>query len=399
MGISKMEHQHLHPVTKQTIYFGNLQDEGRDSLRTVLENNKMSSVTVKPIDGLSGRITLKERIQMSGLHNVIIDFDKRIEIKGWALELRDCLGVVIINAAVRIGDKEIRQFYKGKRPQSSNGLDCINIDRCQDILISKCSLWSSCDEIVSVTRSINVHVERSLLVFPLGGDPLTHPYGDYHAECANCSANSICCFYRCVFAYYRMRGPQFEPNDASPRQNVVMQAANNVMYGFKEAGSRYRSGPEKKTDKVKGATYKFQFLHNLYITPGSEDGSGTGDPIVCDIQYKPIKEVSVYLEGNLHWNKLKNTLKSVSIVDTNGKKLKSDHAKQIKKERLFTLSCVSGTPIISEKLFLQEIVAEAGINDSFDTQAKKAILSGKPWRKLESYNEVLEYLNLINDDI
>ena len=258
-----MHHESLAPVPNIVVTFKDLNDSGSGSLRDIFERKNLSNVIIRPMDDLVGTIVLSSPLKGTNFNNVVIDMDKRIDITGWDVELSSGKNITMMNTAIRTGDIQIRKKYKGKRPTGSIGLDCLNIDRCENVLITQCSLWSSCDEIVSVTRSRNVHLEYCFMVFPLGGDPLTHPYGKYHAECANCSANEICCFYRCVFGYYRMRGPQFEPNDAEKNQLIQMQACNNVMYAFKEAGSRYRSGPEKKSDKVKGTTYQFQYINNL----------------------------------------------------------------------------------------------------------------------------------------
>lgn len=377
-------------------YVNNLNDEGPGSLRSMLQS---SNVIIKPASGLVGSIVLNSPIKVSNIKNIVLDFDSRIELTGWDLAFDSCSNLLIQNCAIRTGDVKIREKYKGKRPTNSVGLDCINFNKCEDVLVRNCSFWSSCDEIVSVVKCKDVHIEYCFLVFPIGGDVLTHPYGDYHAECANCSANEICCFYRCFLGYYRMRGPQFEPNDADPNRKIQMQASNNVMYAFTDAGSRYRAGPEKKTDKVKGTTYEFQYLNNLYVSPQdhpkdpvSQNKKGSA-PIVCDTKYGADKSVSICANGNFYWNVPMGIIDRVTIVDNDGKRLSGDFAKQVKPNPTFTLKCVSPIEISNYKQFFDTVLKEAGINDSLDLKAKNKIMRMSPWTRFEKYDQIMKYIN------
>jgi hypothetical protein len=360
------------------------------TLRYYLEGQKTSNVRIVFTKDCP-KIILNSPLEMRKLENVIIaGYENNIEISGWSFGVQECKNIILAKIAFRPGEKQILKFYGGKRPESSVGLDGINVDDSENVLIEKCSIWWSCDELLSVTNSKNVFVTQTLFLFPLGGSELLHPYGEYHAECANCSANEVCSFNQCFFGFYRMRGPQFEPNDAAPGQSIKMEAINNVMYGFRTAGSRYRSGEEKASDKVKGTTYEFQFIKNLYISAPQDDPCEKC--IVCDDSYSPTDKVSVFIDGNMHWNIPEKTIGRVDkIVNNDGKDLGTKEKNQIKSKKLFETG-IKGNPILNHTTFFTKILSEAGVNDELDKKAKEVIKTFKPWAKMYSSDSVLDYL-------
>lgn len=356
--------------TREVLYLDSLKEkELRDAL-------SKSNVTIK--SNVKGIITLKQRIECNDLSNVIIDLNN-VEIRGWSLNFESCSNILIKNLIIRTTDKEIRKYYKNKRPSSSTGLDCLGINKCNEMLIQNCSFWSSCDEIVSVVKSNNIFFEECFLAFPLS-DPNTHPYGKEHAECSNNSANNLVCYFRCVFAYYRMRGPMFETNDTSKNQLVKMQACNCIMYAFTQAGVKYHSWSSNNSN------FQFQFINNLFVLP--KNSSKKGYPIVCDDKMKvKLNKVDVCVKNNKLYNL--SSLEDVNVTTSKGKKLDKERQEQITNNILFECECHKH--ITTDNMF-EEILNKCGVNDELDIKAKKVIREGKKWKLFKTFDDVIKFI-------
>lgn len=185
------------------------------------------------------------------------------------------------------------------RPANSDDLDCINIDRSNDVIVDHVSASWSADEVISVTNSHNVTVQWSIISEPLGGlrDGIyIHPYGDTHHYCANDSASTLT-FHHNLFAHFRFRGPQFEPNDAAAWRspdNPSFEAVNNVVYGYTDSGSRFRYGFELASDRNARAQYYFHFVGNRYVDP---TGNETEIHAAIDVGVEP--NVRAYFLDNI----------------------------------------------------------------------------------------------------
>lgn len=373
--------------TNNTIYFDNLNNDGKGSLREALKKGLKNTI-VKPDKNLKGIIILNEKLNVNNISNVIMDFEGKIEVRGWGVDFRDCKNLHLINIIHRTTDIQIRKHYKNKRPSSSVGLDCYNFSKCNNVLVSKCSLWSSCDEIVSVVGCEDIHFEQCFFGFPLS-DPDTHPYGKEHAECSNNSGSNIICYYQCVFAYYRMRGPMFETNDITKKkQQIKVQAVNCVMYGFTQAGSKYHSWVDSDIVKL-DPNYKFQLMNNLYVNPKS--GKKKGYPIVCDNKGKTSDKVHLGLKDNKSWN-LDGDMKDVKVTRSNGDGLDSDEKKQIKHKKITEFNCLGDILKVNKDMFFC-VLDNAGVNDELDRRAKDKMKEGKKWELFKKFSDVESFLD------
>lgn len=223
--------------------------------------------------GVAGTIRLRDRVRIKNGRVTIDGSDAPgmgVCIRGGSLEFQGADDVAIRYIRVRLGDETTRKKNREqnlKRPAGSQGLDCLNFERCRNVLVEHVSASWSCDEIISVVHCQNVVVRWCILSEPLG-DPRLHPYGDNHAFCFNASASTLSVEH-CLFAHYVMRGPQFEANDMrhGDRYRVRMAAVNNVMFDFKHSGSRYTTGVEDHKREAAGKRFDFQFLGNVYLSP------------------------------------------------------------------------------------------------------------------------------------
>lgn len=220
---------------------------------------------------IAGTIELRDRVVVREPRLTIDGGDAPalgVCLKGGSLEFRDTHDIIVRHIRVRLGDGpglRANRLPLRWRPANSRGLDCINLLECDRVLITHCSLSWSCDEIVSVVRCRGVTVQWCILSEPLKSWRL-HPYGNNHAYCLNASASTLS-VHHCLFAHYVMRGPQFEANDMrrGDAWDVKMEAANNVMAGFKSSGSRYTTGVEDHREEAAGMRFQFQFIGNLYV--------------------------------------------------------------------------------------------------------------------------------------
>ena len=372
---------------KDIVFFNNLDNDGKGSLRDVV-SKKLKKSIIKPIESLNGKLFIKSRLEINNFENVIFDFESRVEIRGWGIDFRNCENIYLTNIIHRTTDVEIRKHYKNKRPANSVGLDCFNLSLCKNFLISKCSLWSSCDEIVSVVNCEDIHFESCFIAFPLSSSE-THPYGKEHAECSNNSASNYICYFRCVFAYYRMRGPMFETKDISEENyDVKMQVVNCIMYGFTQAGTKYHSWIEKDEQKL-NPKYKFQILNNIYVNP--KNSKKKGYPIVCDSKRKTSDQITIGVSGNKSWD-LEEKLKNVFPCRSDGSSLDTEERMQIRNKKIIKFKCLENIEDVSEKFFFQ-VLEDAGVNDSFDVKAKSKMKSGEKWQLFEKFSDVEKFLN------
>jgi hypothetical protein len=196
-------------------------------------------------------------------------------IRGGSLEFMGARYITLRYLRVRLGDETVLRALRRsglKRPAGSEGLDCVALRECQDVLMQHCSLSWSCDELLSVVRCQRVRVQDCILSEPLG-HPRLHPYGDHHAYAVLASASTLR-IERCLLAHYQMRGPQFEANDLrrADKRSVEMSAVDNVMFGYWKSGSRYTTGPEDHKQEARGARFTFTFQDNLYLpAPGAQE--------------------------------------------------------------------------------------------------------------------------------
>jgi hypothetical protein len=219
-----------------------------------------------------------------------------ITITGGSLEFRGASDVILRHLRLRLGDENILKAVKSSkrsRPRSSQGLDCLSLNNCRRVLIDRCSLSWSADELIGITQCRDVTVQWCILSEPLS-NPRIHPYGDEHAFGINASASTLS-IHHCLFAHFVMRGPQFECNDMGSRDKftVQMEAVNNVIFDYQRSGSRFVMGVEKGSGVEKGKRFQFQFLHNLYIAR-----AGNRPPIEASDRYGTAKGLQVGVVGN-----------------------------------------------------------------------------------------------------
>lgn len=189
-------------------------------------------------------------------------------ICGGSLEFKDTHDIILRYFRVRLGDESRlrkNEEQQVKRPEHSNGLDCLSFSRCRDVIVDHVSASWCCDELFSVVHCQNVTVQWCLLAEPLT-NPALHPYGNNHAFCFNASASSLSVLHS-LFARYVMRGPQFEANDMrrGDGYDVQMEAVNNVMFDYEKSGSRFTTGVEDHRDEAESKHYAFHFLGNVYL--------------------------------------------------------------------------------------------------------------------------------------
>lgn len=210
--------------------------------------------------------------------------------------------VVVRYIRVRLGDYAVarRVLTAGRtRPTGSDDLDCINVDNSEEVIFDHVSASWSADEIFSITNSRNVTVQWSIIAEPLGGirDGIyIHPYGDEHQYCANNSAATLT-YHHNLFAHYRFRGPQFEPNDAASWRspsNPSFEAVNNVMYAYTTSGARFRYGFELASDRNARAQYYFHFVGNRFL-----DSTGAETEINAAIDRGIESNIRAYFLDNI----------------------------------------------------------------------------------------------------
>ena len=298
----------------------NLNDSGAGSLRWAVERRGRRIVRFD----VSGVIRLRSALRINE-PNITIDGrgaldagEAGITIRDYPIDIRT-EHVIIRYLRVRLGDWAVLQRNDAQnraRPAGSDDLDCINIHQSRHVILDHMSLGWSADEIVSVTNSRDVTIQWSILHEPLGRRAL-HPYGDNHAYAANNSAATLT-YHHNLFAHYRFRGPQFEANDmqdSNPRFDAKFEAVNNVIYGYTDSGSRYRTGFERDQDRVNDVDFSYHFVGNRYVN--ADRGRSE---IHAHAAFGYEDNIHLYVRGNIGPHRLRSDLDEHLLVftDTGG---------------------------------------------------------------------------------
>lgn len=273
-------------------YVTNLNDSGAGSLRNgVATANGPRTI----VFAVSGNIALQSTLTINKPNLTIAGQTAPgdgICLKDYCLNVANTQDVIVRGLRVRRGDVMVRAIGK---PTSSSGLDTVSIDGSSDIIFDHCSLSWSCDEVFGIVQNQNVSIQWCIISEPLG-DPsaLIHPYGTNHAYGMNCSATTLSVHHN-LFAKYVIRGPQFEANDASVGQGyeVWMEAVNNVLFDYRNSGSRYRTGVEEGAGNV---PFRFHFIKNFYIRNPSRTSA---QEIEALTNYGVTNTVKVHVSGNI----------------------------------------------------------------------------------------------------
>lgn len=216
-----------------------------------------------------------------------------ITLRDYSVDLRGASHIVVRYLRLRRGDVRVRAAGD---PRGSAGLDTVSIDDSHDIIFDHVSASWSCDEIFGVVQNRGVTIQWSIVSEPLGDPPL-HPYGDNHAFGLNTSANTLS-FHHSLVANYVMRGPQFEANDATNGQgyDVWMEAVNNVLFDYKNSGSRYTTGIEDNASAASRVDFRFHFLGNTYLRRARSNGPPEID---AETRHGVSSQVRVHVAGNV----------------------------------------------------------------------------------------------------
>ena len=270
----------------------NLNDSGPGSLRNgVTTANGPRTI----VFSVSGNLALQSTLTINKPYITIAGQTAPgdgICIKDYSLNVANTHNVVVRGLRVRRGDVVVRATG---RPEGSTGLDTVSIDDSSDVIFDHCSLSWSCDEIFGIVQNRNVSIQWCIISEPLG-DPLSliHPYGTNHAYGMNCSATTLSVHHNLI-AKYVIRGPQFEANDASVSQGyeVWKEAVNNVLFDYRNSGSRYRTGVEVGAGNV---PFRFHFIKNFYIRNPSRNGA---QEIEALTNFGVTNTVKVHVSGNI----------------------------------------------------------------------------------------------------
>lgn len=139
----------------------NLSDSGTGSFRWAVERTGRRIVQFA-VDGV---IQLKSPINITE-PNITIDGRGALGPGASGITLRDhtlnirTKHVVVRYLRIRLGDYAVAKSVitaRRTRPSGSDDLDCVNIDRAENVILDHLSLGWSADEIVSVTNSRNGH--------------------------------------------------------------------------------------------------------------------------------------------------------------------------------------------------------------------------------------------------
>lgn len=290
--------------------------------------------------------------------------------------------VIIRYIRVRHGDYAVlRSVIQAglQRPRNSDDLDCINIDRSENVIVDHVSASWSTDEIFSVTNSRNVTVQWSLISEPIS-NPRAHPYGDNHAFCSNNSASTLT-YHHNLFAHYVFRGPQFEANDAGswrPPNNPSFEAVNNVSYGYTTSGSRLRFGFELASDRNNQIQYYFHFVGNRYVNASNGDSE-----INAAIDLGIESNIKAYFLDNIgpHRRAGDDQLALVFTDNNAANRIRSNAAalRQVSNQPLFR-STVPVT-VQSADAAMTAVLASAGCNierDAIDQRIVSDVCNNRP---------------------
>jgi hypothetical protein len=254
---------------------------------------------------VAGTIALKDHLRIVN-PNVTIDGSDApgdgICLKDYSVIIDSTSQVILRYIRIRRGDVELLKYLAAHdldRPENSVGLDCISLDRSQNVLVEHCSLSWSCDEIFGITRCQNVTIQWCIISEPLS-NPHIHPYGDNHAFCLNISSSTLSVHHNLISRYV-FRGPQFEANDNDSDQGytVKMEAVNNLIVNYESSGSRYSAGIEVGEP----IGMNFHFIKNRYLNPSADQPD-----IEVIAKYGANTNVKTYVLGNIGPNRTVDTL-------------------------------------------------------------------------------------------
>jgi hypothetical protein len=288
-------------------YVTNLNDSGAGSLRNGISTANGPRTIVF---GVSGNIQLQSVLTINKPNITIAGQTAPgdgICLRDYSLDIANTHDVIVRGLRVRRGDVVVRATGQ---PTGSGSLDTVSIDDSRDIIFDHCSLSWSCDEIFGIVQNQNVTIQWCIISEPLG-DPLAliHPYGTNHAFGMNCSASTLSIHHNLI-AKYIIRGPQFEANDASAGQGyeVWKEAVNNVMFDYRNSGSRYRAGVEVGAGNI---PFRFHFIKNFYIRNPSRTSA---QEIEVLTNFGVTNTVKVHVAGNIGPNRLNDAVDNWSLV-------------------------------------------------------------------------------------
>lgn len=288
-------------------YVTNLNDSGAGSLRYGITTASGSRTIVFSV---SGNILLQSILYVDRPNITIAGQSAPgdgICLRDYSLNVKNAHDIVVRGLRVRRGDVIVRATGQ---PTGSTGLDTVSIDDSSNVIFDHCSLSWSCDEIFGIVQNQNVTVQWCIVSEPLG-DPnaLIHPYGTNHAYGMNCSATTLSVHHNLI-AKYVIRGPQFEANDAVAGQGyeVWKEAVNNVLFDYRNSGSRYRTGVEEGAGNI---PFRFHFINNFYIRNPTRTGA---QEIEVLTNFGVTNTVKVHVSGNIGPNRPNDTLDQWSLV-------------------------------------------------------------------------------------
>ena len=275
----------------------NLNDSGSGSLREgIITANGPRTI----VFDVSGTIALQSILKIDKPNITIAGQTAPgdgICIRDYSVHIKNTHDIIVRCLRIRRGDVQVRA---SGRPTSSAGLDTVSIDDSHNVIFDRVSLSWSCDEIFGIVRNQNVTIQWCIVSEPLG-DPVLHPYGNQHAYSLNDSANTLS-IHHCLVVNYVMRGPQFEANDALSDQgyDVHMEAVNNVLFDYKQSGSRYTTGIETNPGSATGIAFRFHLVNNMYIRSPSRT---TARDIEAATRWGVTDQLKVYVSGNIGPNR------------------------------------------------------------------------------------------------
>lgn len=364
------------PVIEVTRLDDDSKNPPQGSFRWAVQQKGPRIVTFR----VSGNIRLERAVKISEPFLTIDGMSAPgagVCLQGGSLEFHDTHDLIVRGIRVRLGDETTRRANRErglKRPESSEGLDCIELQRCHDAIIDHVSASWSCDELFSVVHCENVTVQWCLLAEPLA-NPELHPYGNNHAFCFNASASSLS-IHHCLFAHYVMRGPQFEANDMRKGDPyaVRMEAIGNVMFDYHHSGSRYTAGIEDHRNEAAERGYAFQFIANHYL------GKPELPAIEGVLKHGVHDGVAVFADRP----------ERIQFSDREGREPAMEAARrQIRDQPLFAaeVAVTAGSP----STVLEQVLAQAGcshVRDAVDLRIVSDVRSGATEAVIRSQTDV-----------
>ena len=365
----------------------NLNDSGPGSLREgIITANEPRTI----VFDLSGTIVLQSILKIEKPYITIAGQTAPgdgICIRDYSLNIKNTHDIIVHCLRIRRGDVQVRV---SGRPTSSTGLDTVSINDSRNIIFDHVSLSWSCDEIFGIVQNQNVTIQWCIVSEPLG-DPLLHPYGDQHAYGLNDSANTLS-IHHCLIVNYVMRGPQFEASDALSDQgyNVYMEAVNNVLFDYKQSGSRYTTGIETDPPSAVGMDFRFHFVNNMYIRSPSRTAARD---IEATTKWGVTDQLKVYVSGNIGPNRSTDDIDQWSLValsdGTNIRNAASDVQAQMSDVPLF----VSSVPLTTQsaRQAYELVIKHAGYSckrDAVDLRIINNVTHGNFSDYLHSQDEV-----------